>query len=67
MISPKKQKFIDYIKNFTDTKGRAPTFVEIMNGLKPLAGIVIVRVHTLHGKQEMVDIFLVDMLMIMKK
>ena len=40
---------------------------EIMNGLKPLAGIVIVRVHTLHGKQEMVDIFLEDMLMIMKK
>ena len=33
MISPKKQKFIDYIKNFTKSKGRPPTFVEIMNGL----------------------------------
>ena len=33
MISPKKQKFIDYIKNFTENKGRPPTFVEIMNGL----------------------------------
>jgi len=33
MISPKKQKFIDYIKGFTSKNGRPPTFVEIMKGL----------------------------------
>ena len=33
MLSPKKQKFIDYIKTFTKREGRAPTFVEIMKGL----------------------------------
>jgi len=33
MLSPKKQKFIDYIKSFTDENQRPPTFVEIMNGL----------------------------------
>ena len=33
MLSPKKQKFIDYISNFTDENNRPPTFVEIMNGL----------------------------------
>ena len=34
MLSPKKQKFIDYIKNFTTEEGRPPTFIEIMGGLK---------------------------------
>tara|TARA_B100000029_G_scaffold511995_2_gene607445 strand:+ start:328 stop:924 length:597 start_codon:yes stop_codon:yes gene_type:complete len=34
MLSPKKQKFIDYIKDFTKDEGRPPTFVEIMRGLK---------------------------------
>ena len=33
MLSPKKQKFVDYIKNFTSSNDRPPTFVEIMNGL----------------------------------
>ena len=33
MISPKKQRFIDYIRTFTDENGRAPTFLEIMKGL----------------------------------
>jgi len=33
MLSPKKQKFIDYIKSFTEENQRPPTFVEIMNGL----------------------------------
>jgi len=33
MLSPKKQKFIDYIKSFTDNNSRPPTFVEIMDGL----------------------------------
>ena len=33
MLSPKKQKFIKFIKEFTDTTGRPPTFIEIMNGL----------------------------------
>ena len=33
MLSPKKQKFIDYIKSFTESNDRPPTFVEIMNGL----------------------------------
>ena len=34
MLSPKKQKFIDFIKSFTYDNDRPPTFVEIMNGLK---------------------------------
>ena len=34
MLSPKKQRFIDYIKNFTSRNERPPTFVEIMSGLK---------------------------------
>ena len=33
MMSPKKQRFIDYIRTFTTENGRAPTFVEIMKGL----------------------------------
>ena len=33
MMSPKKQRFIDYIRSFTTENGRAPTFVEIMKGL----------------------------------
>ena len=33
MMSPKKQRFIDYIRSFTNENGRAPTFVEIMKGL----------------------------------
>ena len=33
MISPKKQRFIDYINSFTNLNNRPPTFVEIMNGL----------------------------------
>tara|TARA_Y100000996_G_scaffold138976_1_gene105973 strand:+ start:118 stop:711 length:594 start_codon:yes stop_codon:yes gene_type:complete len=33
MLSPKKQKFIDFIKNFTDSNRRPPTFIEIMKGL----------------------------------
>tara|TARA_B000000532_G_scaffold61761_1_gene48659 strand:+ start:2026 stop:2622 length:597 start_codon:yes stop_codon:yes gene_type:complete len=34
MLSPKKQKFLDFIKNFITTNDRPPTFVEIMKGLK---------------------------------
>ena len=34
MLSPKKQKFLDFIKNFISTNDRPPTFVEIMKGLK---------------------------------
>ena len=33
MVSPKKQRFIDYIKEFTSRNKRPPTFVEIMKGL----------------------------------
>ena len=33
MMSPKKQRFVDFIKNFTDDNSRPPTFVEIMEGL----------------------------------
>jgi len=33
MLSPKKQKFINFIKDFTSEKHRPPTFVEIMKGL----------------------------------
>ena len=34
MLSPKKQKFVDFIKGFTESKQRPPTFIEIMKGLK---------------------------------
>ena len=33
MLSPKKEKFVEFIKEFTSISGRAPTFVEIMDGL----------------------------------
>ena len=33
MLSPKKEKFVEFIKEFTLISGRAPTFVEIMEGL----------------------------------
>ena len=33
MLSPKKQRFIDFIRDFTDDNTRPPTFVEIMDGL----------------------------------
>ena len=33
MLSPKKQKFLDFIKNFIKSNDRPPTFVEIMKGL----------------------------------
>ena len=32
-ISPKKQRFVDFIQNFTCDNNRPPTFVEIMSGL----------------------------------
>ena len=34
MLSPKKQKFLDFIKSFISRNERPPTFVEIMKGLK---------------------------------
>ena len=33
MLSHKKQKFIDFIKSFTNSNNRPPTFIEIMKGL----------------------------------
>ena len=33
MMSPKKQRFIDYIRVFIEDNNRPPTFVEIMSGL----------------------------------
>ena len=33
MMSPKKQRFIDYIRVFIEDNDRPPTFVEIMSGL----------------------------------
>ena len=33
MLSPKKQRFVEYIKTFISDNRRPPTFVEIMNGL----------------------------------
>ncbi len=33
MMSPKKQRFIDYIRIFIEDNDRPPTFVEIMSGL----------------------------------
>ena len=33
MLSPKKQKFVEFIKSFTDNNQRPPTFIEIMKGL----------------------------------
>ena len=32
-LSPKKQRFVDFVESFTDNQNRPPTFVEIMNGL----------------------------------
>ena len=32
-LSPKKQRFVDFVKSFTATQDRPPTFVEIMDGL----------------------------------
>ena len=32
-LSPKKQRFVNFIKTFTFDNDRPPTFVEIMNGL----------------------------------
>jgi len=32
-LSPKKQHFVDFIRNFTHEHNRPPTFVEIMSGL----------------------------------
>ena len=32
-LSPKKQRFVDFIESFTTNKNRPPTFVEIMDGL----------------------------------
>ena len=32
-LSPKKQRFVDFIRDFTNTNNRPPTFVEIMSGL----------------------------------
>ena len=32
-ISPKKQRFVDFIQDFTHENNRPPTFVEIMGGL----------------------------------
>ena len=32
-ISPKKQRFVDFIRDFTHKNNRPPTFVEIMSGL----------------------------------
>ena len=34
MLSPKKQKFVDYIRSFTNQNERPPTFIEIMKGLE---------------------------------
>ena len=36
-LSPKKQRFINYISDFTNTHDRPPTFVEIMAGLNILS------------------------------
>lgn len=33
MLSPKKKKFVEFIKHFACENSRPPTFVEIMNGL----------------------------------
>ena len=33
MLSPKKEKFVQFIKGFTESSGRPPTFIEIMQGL----------------------------------
>ena len=36
-LSPKKQRFVKYISDFTNTHDRPPTFVEIMAGLNILS------------------------------
>jgi len=33
-LSPKKQRFVDFIRDFTETHKRAPTFLEIMRALQ---------------------------------
>ena len=33
-LSPKKQRFVDFVQRFTENNDRAPTFQEIMQGLK---------------------------------
>ncbi|MBT3252347.1 MAG: repressor LexA [Candidatus Marinimicrobia bacterium] len=33
-LSPKKQRFVDFIRSFTYNQNRPPTFVEIMDGLR---------------------------------
>jgi len=33
MLSPKKDRFVNFIRSFTDSNSRPPTFVEIMEGL----------------------------------
>ncbi|MDD5062278.1 MAG: transcriptional repressor LexA [Candidatus Marinimicrobia bacterium] len=33
-LSPKKQRFVDFIRDFTETHKRAPTFMEIMHALQ---------------------------------
>jgi len=32
-LTPKKQRFVDFVKSFTESQNRPPTFVEIMDGL----------------------------------
>ena len=32
-LSPKKQRFVDFVESFTADQNRPPTFVEIMDGL----------------------------------
>ena len=32
-LSPKKQRFVDFVESFTASQNRPPTFVEIMDGL----------------------------------
>ena len=32
-LSPKKQRFVDFVESFTTNQNRPPTFVEIMDGL----------------------------------
>ena len=38
-LSPKKQRFVDFIQYFTVNNNRPPTFVEIMSGLSSLGTI----------------------------
>jgi len=34
ILSPKKQRFVDFIRDFTEANRRAPTFLEIMHALQ---------------------------------